>query len=346
MSRAFKFSRAVAPALLAGGSLCAAALGTTIPGSPPRIAPPCSPDGACLPRYETWGWYETRWRSFPGDVATETPTAADQTPTGPDGRPLPTIGGPQPPDPGQETRIGPDRARGRAGEGATPSPTLPLGEGAPTPSGVLPPVGDPGAVLPPAGPLTPDTEPLPDVGPGGALPGTQGTPPGGATLPGTTPPVTTPEIDPFGAVPAPPAWMAGQGRVAPLPAAAAIPAAQVVAPAVQDGPNLHGDDAPPSLPLGLQDLLGSLPAIQTGDGPMSMAVALQQPHSVRQSPAAVLTGRSVIQASAQTPLGIQLINPASAVAAEVGDGGLQQAIYFEASDQPQSEAAPLPPVNN
>jgi hypothetical protein len=77
-----------------------------------------------------------------------------------------------------------------------------------------------------------------------------------------------------------------------------------------------------------------------------MAVALQQPHSVQQSPLAASADRGVIQASAQTPLGIQLINPASAVAAEVGDDGLQQAIYFEASDLPPGDAVALPPAAN
>jgi hypothetical protein len=51
-----------------------------------------------------------------------------------------------------------------------------------------------------------------------------------------------------------------------------------------------------------------------------------------------------MQASAQTPLGIQLINPATAIAAEVGHGGLQQAIYFEASDLPPGDASALPPA--
>jgi hypothetical protein len=77
-----------------------------------------------------------------------------------------------------------------------------------------------------------------------------------------------------------------------------------------------------------------------------MAVALQQPPSVRQSSLVAAEGRGVVQASAQTPLGIQLINPASAVAAEVTDDGLQQAIYFEASDLPAGADVALPPVND
>ena len=45
-------------------------------------------------------------------------------------------------------------------------------------------------------------------------------------------------------------------------------------------------------------------------------------------------------ASAELPVGISLINPASAVTQEPGADGLQQAIYFEASDQGVVELPP------
>jgi hypothetical protein len=69
-----------------------------------------------------------------------------------------------------------------------------------------------------------------------------------------------------------------------------------------------------------------------------------QPLSVRMSTYATAADRGVVQATAETPLGIQLINPATAVTTEPGEDGLQQAIYFEASDQPPAEAVALPPV--
>src|SRR5262245_13680558 len=106
MPRPFKFTRALAPAVFMGGGLCAAALGTTLPWSPPQVAPPWSPDGACMPRYETWGWYSTRWRPFPGDVISGTPTEAGET-EGPDA--VESLQGPQTPSSAQEGNIGPQR---------------------------------------------------------------------------------------------------------------------------------------------------------------------------------------------------------------------------------------------
>jgi hypothetical protein len=87
-----------------------------------------------------------------------------------------------------------------------------------------------------------------------------------------------------------------------------------VVPAVFEGRNANSDDAPPALPAGLQGLTSA--------------------STSRRSPpaASAAANRTVRQASAEQPLIMPQVNPASAIATEVGEGGLQQAIYFEATD--------------
>jgi hypothetical protein len=74
-------------------------------------------------------------------------------------------------------------------------------------------------------------------------------------------------------------------------------------------------------------------AVWTADLPP----ALPQPASVRPA-----TDARVVPASAERPLGIQLVNPAAAVVVDPGEDGLQQAIYYEASDavEASDQAAP------
>jgi hypothetical protein len=81
-----------------------------------------------------------------------------------------------------------------------------------------------------------------------------------------------------------------------------------------EGPNANSDDAPPALPAGLQGLT-------------SASTAQRSPSTARAA-----ADRTVRQASAEQPLGMPQVSPAAAVAAEVSEGGLQQAIYFEATD--------------
>jgi hypothetical protein len=176
-------------------------------------------------------------------------------------------------------------------------------------------------------------------------------------MPETTPDEAPDPLDPFGAAPpAPPSWMIEnaaftplpQGRIAtPVSPVVETPATSSIAPAVEspiaqpapiidDGPNLHSDDAPPALPAGLKGLFGStgagLPANVNLAPP---AVVLQQPAGVRAASRPVAAPASdVVQVSAELPLSIPLINPAAAIAADPGEDGLQQAIYYEASDQP------------
>jgi hypothetical protein len=310
MTGPFKLTRALAPTIVVG-SLCAVAAATTHPGTPTRVAPPCSPDGYCMPRVETWGWYPTRWRTFPGDIPPGTPTEAGPA----EGTsPAEELQGPQTPEMMEEGQAGP-QLRSREGAGAA-APTLPgdinlpsLDEGA---EGALPPVDDraqPEADFP--------------AGDGAAAPE-------GEFQPGM--------VDPFSASPpTPPDWMMQDAAFAAD--AAVEDGSAETASFIESAPNMQGDDAPPALPAGLQNLFSA--SVRRGAGAMSLApsaVALAQPASVRSAMQRKTDGQ-VMQASSETPVGIQLINPASAMTQQPGEGGLQQAIYFEASDLSGEAAA-------
>ncbi len=308
MTGPFKLTRALAPTIVVG-SLCAVAAATTHPGTPTRVAPPCSPDGHCLPRYETWGWYPTRWRTFPGDALPGAPTEA-----GPDqGRAAAEeLEGPQTPNMIEEGQVGPQlRSEGRA----APVPTLPGDIGLPS--------LDEGAedAFPPTDfPAQPE----------GGFPADDGAVvPEGDFQPGM--------VDPFSAAPpTPPAWMVQNAAYA---ADAADDGRVEAASLIESAPNMQGDDAPPALPAGLQNLFTA--SVRRGGRAMSLApgaVALAQPASVRATMQRKANGQ-VMQASAETAVGIQLINPASAMMPQLGESGLQQAIYFEASDLTGEEAA-------
>jgi hypothetical protein len=324
-----------------------------------QTPPPCSPDGVCLPRPQTFGWYQTRWRTFPGDVAVKPPTPAEgEDPSRPR-----ELSGPQPPSATEEGQAGPSPlsregagAEGAPPEGEAPEDAAGAGLGTLPGEGALPGLDLPGLGVPiPA----PDAE--------GAPAGEGATPDDGAA-PGASP------LDPFGpsgaAPPAPPAWIRAAavqrgalqesafeplpvveyapaidpttGVVVPtlpaeapgdavVPAAVAEPTVNVELPAVQvnmpvmSGPNLHGDDAPPILPPALMNSVGQASAT----APVRTApAAVQQPPSVQP----VVVDDQVEAASMEHPLGIQLINPAAAEVDPMAEG-LQQAIYFEASDQ-------------
>jgi hypothetical protein len=374
MSPRIKLRAAATPLVMAGALWATSALTPFALGGGAQTPPPCGPDGVCSPRPETFGWYQTRWRTFPGDVAFKAPTPAPGA-----GGPEPeNLGGPQLPTPAQEGLLGPARqpregAAGGAAPGAGAEPTeedaagaglggLPgeaplsgfeLPGAAPAPGGAQPPASDAEGGAPEGGP---DTGPMPDP----------------AAQPGTDP------LDPFGAAPpAPPSWISRSviGSAAlnesahqslPIieqPAAAAVdlnaaiqsprgevqhsifmPAAIDNAPMEAalienfepgpqlpplDGPNLHGDDAPPVLP---PSLLGGVAGAQPWAAAATAPPTLRQPASVQPVVDAPMVDTRVTAASAESPLGIQLINPAAALV-DPSAQGLQQAIYFEASDK-------------
>jgi hypothetical protein len=147
-------------------------------------------------------------------------------------------------------------------------------------------------------------------------------------------------------------------RVAPAASAAGHPAPAIAAPATfqnrpqtTDAPNLRSDDAPPMLPASLRALsstgvgrawdagpvvalppvVAAAPAPQNEVEPIFASDAPPAP-SAQPASVAPSIDRRVQPASAEEPQGIQLINPAAAVVVDPGEDGLQQAIYFEASD--------------
>src|SRR3972149_6584192 len=168
--------------LLAGCGLASLAWGRSpIPLDPPT-PPPCAADGTCYPNRGAWGWYQSRWRRWPGDELAPIPTGAEPTPA---------------------ERIGPELQPTEI-----PSPGL---EGAAAPP---PP---PTTKKRPAGPEATDGEPSASPGPDGGAPAT---PPSGVPLapPYESPPPvplespfpdTTSDLDPPPALP--PAMVAGHG---------------------------------------------------------------------------------------------------------------------------------------
>ncbi len=73
----------------------------------PQTPCPCEADGVCRPKRDTWGYSQTRWRSWPGDPAGQQPTAAgDAAGTG-DGQDLEPF---ELPLPKQEDLRGPAKA--------------------------------------------------------------------------------------------------------------------------------------------------------------------------------------------------------------------------------------------
>jgi len=324
MVRPLRFARNLAPKLVVGG-LCAAVTASSFAGGGAPI-PPCSPDGACLPRVETWGWYETRWRPFPGDSIAGMPTDARPDEAG--GEEQDELGGPKIPSSTEETRVGPEKPP-RTG-GRAPAPTLPPAEGAGPATAV------PGVVPAPEG----GAVPAPTGGEGNLPPLDILPQPGEGT--GAPPETTTDPIDPFGAAPpTPPSWMVEQTSFEPTPTWGKSAPAKVTPPA--EPVNLKSDDAPPELPAGLQVMFGPVIGRPAWSPTTGEAVVLAQPAQVRPVAGAPID-RGVVQTSAETPLGIQLINPASAITPVADESGLQQAIYFEASDQPTEGSLTLPPV--
>jgi hypothetical protein len=358
MSPRLKLRAAATPLVMAGAVWATSAWSSIALGGGAQTPPPCGPDGICVPN-AVYGVHITRWRPFPGDVVGKPPT-----PAGPTKPAEEELGGPKLPEPTKEGQMGPTRApRGEGAPGEAPGAegeedaaaaglgTLP-GE-VPLPGIELPGVGQPA--------------PVPE---GGEAPA-EGPAAGPQADPAADP------LDPFGsAPPAPPTWLknAALQHREPLAAAmleslpvvttavaneelapvytptdaAAFSAPVAAEPAVMDGPNLHGDDAPPTLPPTLQSGISSMTparrvappqaAVAPGTAPTGNA----QPVSVGQATASAPAAKTasveptddemVIAASAEEPVGIHLVNPAEALVDPAAEG-LQQAIYFEASDQ-------------
>jgi hypothetical protein len=321
MSPRLKLRAAATPLVLAGVIWGSAAPMANAFGPRTQAPPPCSPDGVCLPKWDTYGVYQTRWRPFPGDVILAAPTPAGEEPGAAEAEE--GLGGPQEPEPARESSLGPVRPSREAAEEAAPAEGAPAGAPAPGDAAGIPNLEGLGAPTP---------LPPPGGEPGGAVPGA-------GTLEGGVPA----SEEPFGARrPQRPAWLRNPESVQvrlerlPLveaPAAAAEPI-QARQPAVTDGPNLHGDDAPPALPASLERLsqgMSHTPPAWT-PGQLNALPPVIQPASVRGA-----ADRNVTPASSDDAEAGQVI---PAVGGEETVGHPDQALYIEASDQPVA----LPPL--
>lgn len=78
--RTFKQSCLAASALtliLAGFESSSYAVGDCLGGCAPQVPCPCAADGVCRPKRATWGYSQTRWRTWPGEQLGQQPTLAD-----------------------------------------------------------------------------------------------------------------------------------------------------------------------------------------------------------------------------------------------------------------------------
>lgn len=349
MSPRLKLQSAAKPLLLAG-ALWSAGFATPVGAvgngsGRPQTPPPCGPDGVCIPNIPTYGWYQTRWRTFPGDA--KGPTKADLEKQEAKDKEE-DLGGPQTPPMEMEGSLTRERPKRGDQPGAEGGPVPDPNEDIRNLPG-LPPLPGPGSA-PPAGGAAPAGA-APEAAPAGELPlGPEGAPAPAGTAPegGANP------LDPFGSAPPTPPWLSqttmtnpAAGGLLQLPYVEEQTATQVVQPVdniepMLDGPNLHGEDAPPALPAALQRLSGKQSPVMNGVAygapvlPPAMApvrTAMAQPSSVQAKPPVMGAPMGVVQqASVVIPVGGQLVNPAGTMEAIAEDQGAQQAIYIEASD--------------
>ena len=342
--------QSVAKPLLLAGALWSAGLATPAGavghgGNRPQTPPPCGPDGVCVPNIPTYGWYQTRWRTFPGDAKPVVDDGSKEA----DGDEGQEISGPKPPTTAEEGTITRERPK---------RPGQPAADGGPVPDPNedirnlpgLPPLPGPGDAAPapapgPAGEAAPAPAGGLPIGPGGqpAPAGTQ--PEGGGADP----------LSPFGSAPPTPPWLTqsmtnpAAGELVQLPYVEQA-GGQVVQPVdniepVLDGPNLRGDDAPPALPAALQRLSGIRSPV--GQGVVAVAPALPpalaptrtamaQPSSVQAkpsaAPASMQPSRYIQQASAVIPVGGHMVSPMGTMDAAAAGQGAQQAIYIESGN--------------
>ena len=297
--------------LLTSGGLAVLLAGTAAAVSNCGPAP-CAADGTCLPNRPSWGWYNTRWRAWPGEQPGLPPTPAggakgeDESPDSLPGLILP--------DPTKEDKAGSEKTdqKSRGGVG----------------------VPDEGAL--------PDPEAMPELDPFSQR-DERGAPQVQLGLPAARGVVTAlPHVydDQY---PAP-------SYVQPLPAVIDNPA--VARPASNlaplGGPNLNSEDAPPALPASLQSMLPqsqqpAVPSPVAAAVPYGRALSPVRPAQPQQlAPAApVALGQPASVTPSQTPIrpvtwetpgGIALVNPAAAVEVEAGAEGTKRAIYYEVSD--------------
>jgi len=125
-------------------------------GSPPLVdppmPPPCAADGTCYPNTSEWGYYPSRWRTWPGAQLEPTPSKA---PTEAEGRVSSELGSSEPPPPELEDAAAPPSSPKREEPSVSPP-----AEGVPQPA-PAPNSGEPSMRNVPL----PDAEAPPPLGP-------------------------------------------------------------------------------------------------------------------------------------------------------------------------------------
>ncbi|QDT01416.1 hypothetical protein [Adhaeretor mobilis] len=272
----------------------------------------CAADGNCRPKRDTWGVWHTHWRPWPGDPAAVPPTTADPQYSEDEEAGLKGI---ERPIPSKEDKAGPEKQE-REEDDATVEA-----------------LGDP---------LSPEgggAEALPELEPLGLRsPAAEGSFP---RIPksalGLRNPAFQNRANPiYGSAPQPLPNVSSQlanpaARFTPLEKQIkddGVRPASHLSPVQQTQPN--GENAPPSLPT-------SLRRVAHLTGLLKPLPPVTPPQNVPASRLRIRTDNAVMPTSANAVStdngGIRIINPASAYAAEPGKGGLQQAIYFEGSEE-------------
>jgi hypothetical protein len=218
------------------GSVCCAWAVTPFPIDHPT-PPPCAADGTCYPNEGTWGWYQCRWRKWPGEELVPTPAGVQPTPAevqkGTDLTPYET------PTPEREdTQAPPPTKKPEVG-----STTPPEGESAPAEGGATPrPLPNAGTPAPQS--LTPPSTPSPNRSystPSYPTPNYPA-PHKPTTAPSAGSRQPTSDADPPPALP----WQASAAGRRPAMAKASPNAS--LRPAPNALPRQNGDDPPPAMP--------------------------------------------------------------------------------------------------
>jgi hypothetical protein len=232
-------------------AVCASCSWAAVPIDRPSPPPYCA-DGKCYPKRDTWGYYQGRWRSWPGVDTRPGPTEKGPTPAellGPDLKSYET------PTPQNEDKRAPPPTQPREESLGLPAVPPPAGAGgeptaAPAPGGA--PAGPGAGPTAPAAPgATPTTEPhvpmpipsgrprlgtgeedYPPTPPFGSSPLQPSLPPGPSLPYGSPPPSVLPENVP--------------GDLPIRPSGAQLRRSRV--------PDSMSDDPPPPLPIALGGL--------------------------------------------------------------------------------------------
>jgi hypothetical protein len=196
--------------------------------------PPCAADGTCYPNEGSWGWYQCRWRKWPGEELAPTPAGVQPTPAelqkGTDLNQYET------PTPEREDTQAPPSTTKKTEPGSTNTPEEE--PAAPSEGGVTP-RPTPSTGPPAASPRTPQGAPAPSRGystpsyPAPYKP--TPSPPQGTRQP-------TSDADPPPALP----WRMSASARRPAMADAAGNGARRTAPSASPRP--VGDDPPPAVP--------------------------------------------------------------------------------------------------